>query len=41
MTASIKLMKPDPIIVKRLLSEESDERYKYLLKHGIIHFIEA
>lgn len=36
-----KLMKPDTYIVKRLLSEETDERYKYLLKHGIIHYIES
>ena len=36
-----KLLKPDPQIVKRLLSEEKDERFKYLLKHGIIHFIES
>jgi hypothetical protein len=36
-----KLMKPDPMIVKKLLVEEGDERFKYLLKHGIIHFIES
>lgn len=34
-------MKPDTYIVKWLLSEETDERYKYLLKHGVIHYIES
>ena len=34
-------MKPDTFIVKRLLNEETDERYKYLLKHGLIHYIES
>ncbi len=38
---STKLQKPDQATVKRLMAEEPDERYKYLLKHGVIHFIET
>ena len=29
------------MLIKKLLVEESDERYKYLLKHVVIHFIES
>lgn len=28
------------MLVKKLIAEERDERYKYLLKHGMIHFVE-
>lgn len=36
-----KLMAPEPTLVKKLLAEEKDERYRYLLKHGNVHYIET
>jgi hypothetical protein len=33
-------MKPEPNLVRKLLEEEKDERYKYLMKSGVLHFIE-
>jgi hypothetical protein len=33
-------MKPDPSLVRKLLQEEKDERYRYLVKHGLLHFVE-
>jgi hypothetical protein len=35
-----KMLKPDNLLVKKLLKEEEDDRYRYLLKHGNIHYIE-
>ena len=35
-----KLMKPEPGLVRKLLSEEKDERYRYLVKHGLLHYVE-
>lgn len=35
------MLKPDPQLVSRLLVEEKDERYCFLMRHGIVHFIEA
>ena len=36
-----KLIKPDPNLIRRLLNEEKDERYRYLLRHGNIISIES
>ena len=36
-----RLMKPEPGLVRKLLGEEKDDRYRYLLKHSKVHFIEA
>lgn len=36
----VKLIKPDPNMIRRLLNEEKDERYRYLLRHGNIQNIE-
>jgi len=35
-----KLMKPEPSMIRKLLAEEKDERYRYLVKHGQLHFVE-
>ena len=35
-----KLLKPEPSLVRKLLQEEKDERYRYLVKHGLLHFVE-
>ena len=40
-TKCVKLIKPDPNMIRRLLNEEKDERYRYLLRHGNILNIEA
>ncbi|CDW72990.1 leucine rich repeat family protein [Stylonychia lemnae] len=37
----VKLIKPDPNMIRRLLNEEKDERYRYLLRHGNILNIES
>jgi hypothetical protein len=37
----VKLIKPDPNMIRRLLNEEKDERYRYLLRHGNIVNIES
>ena len=34
------LKKPDEGIIKKLVEEETDERYRYLLKNGIVHAVE-
>lgn len=34
-----KLMRPEAGLIKKLLMEEKDERYRYLLKQGNLHFI--
>ena len=36
-----KLLKPSSNLVRKLLVEEKDERYRYLLRHGNLHHIEA
>lgn len=36
-----RLLKPDSNLVRKLLQEEKDERYRYLLRHGSLHHIEA
>lgn len=36
-----KMLKPEPNLVLKLIQEEKDERYRYLLRHGNLHFIEA
>ena len=28
-------------MIRRLLNEEKDERYRYLIKHGNVHHIES
>lgn len=28
-------------LIRRLMEEEKDERYRYLLKHGNVHYVEA
>lgn len=35
------LLKPEPGLVSKLLREETDERYRYLIRHGNVHFVEA
>jgi len=35
-----KLLKADPKLMHKLLREEKDERYRYLIRHGIVHYIE-
>ena len=34
-------MKPDNMLINKILKEETDERYRYLIRHGNVHFIEA
>ena len=40
-TKCSRLLAPDPNLVRKLLESEKDERYRYLLKHGKLHNIEA
>jgi leucine-rich repeat-containing protein 49 len=35
-----KLLKPEPSLVRKLLLEEKDERYRYLVRHGLLHYVE-
>lgn len=35
-----KLLKPDSTLITRLLNDESDDRYKYLVRNSTLHFIE-
>ena len=37
----VKLVKPDANLIRRLLNEEKDERYRYLLRHGNVHHVES
>jgi hypothetical protein len=37
----VKLIKPDQNMIRKLLNDEKDERYRYLLRHGNIVNIEA
>jgi Leucine-rich repeat (LRR) protein len=34
------LVKPDSTLITKLLTEEQDERYRYLMKNSIIHYVE-
>lgn len=36
-----RLMAPDQNLIRKLLYEEKDDRYRYLLRHGNLHHIEA
>ena len=36
-----RLLAPDQVLVQKLLKDEKDERYRYLLKNGNIHYIES
>ena len=36
-----RLMAPEQNLVRKLLYEEKDDRYRYLLRHGNLHHIEA
>lgn len=36
-----RLLAPEPKLIAKLLESEHDERYRYLLKHGKLHHIEA
>lgn len=36
-----QLHKPDPVLIAKLLREEPDERYRYLIRHGNVHYVEA
>ena len=38
---SPKMLPVEPNLIKKLSDEEKDERYRYLLKHGNVHFVEA
>ena len=35
------LLKPDPALITNLLREEDDERYRYLVSQGKVHYVEA
>jgi Leucine-rich repeat (LRR) protein len=34
------LVKPDSTLITKLLTEEQDDRYRYLLKNSVIHYVE-
>lgn len=34
------MIKPDSTLITKLLTEEQDDRYRYLMKNSIIHFVE-
>ena len=36
-----QLLKPDPGLIVKLLNNETDERYRYLVRHGNLHYVEA
>ena len=36
-----QLQKPDQLLIAKILREETDERYRYLIRHGIVHFVET
>jgi hypothetical protein len=36
-----RLLAPDQSLVRKLLAEEKDERFRYLLKHSNLHHIES
>jgi len=36
-----QMLKPDAQLISRILCEETDERYCFLIKHGIVHWIES
>ena len=35
------MLSVDANLVRKLMEEEKDERYRYLLKHGNVHFVES
>jgi leucine-rich repeat-containing protein 49 len=35
------MIRPDNALIQKLMVEEKDERYRYLLKQGTIHSVEA
>ena len=35
-----RLLLPDQNLIRKLLDQEKDERYRYLLRHGNLHYIE-
>ena len=35
------LLQPDPNLIMRLLRDETDDRYRYLVRHATVHFIES
>jgi leucine-rich repeat-containing protein 49 len=39
-TINSRLLIPDQVLVRKLLDQEKDDRYRYLLRHGNLHFIE-
>ncbi len=34
------LLKPDSNLITKLLADEQDERYRYLIRNGTLHFVE-
>ena len=40
-TNKLSLLKPEAPLLTRLLLEEKDDRYRYLIKHGTLHYIEG
>ena len=38
---SLRLLAPDPCLLRRLLEQEKDERYRYLIKHGQVYGVDA
>jgi len=34
------LLKPDSNLLTKLLADEQDERYRYLIRNGTLHFVE-
>lgn len=35
------LVRPDQALIQRMLREETDDRYRYLVRNGTIHFVES
>ena len=35
------LVRPDQALIQKMLREESDDRYRYLVRNGTIHFVES
>lgn len=34
------LVKPDSLMLQKLITDEKDERYRFLLRHGNVHSVE-
>lgn len=36
----VNLLKPDQNLIAKLLKEEQDDRYRYLVRNSILHYVE-